>query len=469
MKALLLLPAAAAVLATGVFVGFHLGERPAAPEPVAPAEAEVVYRNASGEARTLTATEAAQRIENLEASMARRRSRAEPADDESPAPAAPAAGDPPAARLSRPDGTAYSSAELIELARHSPDIALRGAAIRELRRADTDEARTTLQTVLADAATPASLREEAAKALAQPPNRDKLPEELVTMLRAETDPAVRVALAQGVGRMRDREAWMTEIVSLVHDEKNPDVRKSLFEAVLRDARDPVAKEELLGVAVNASASLDERRAALAALPRGKTDAATVEKIEALLKDPDSRIRANAVELMGSAQAISPAALAAAFADDDAAVRRAALANGAARLPQFANDKSLAKPEVQRLVETAVRLASSDPDASVRRAAIQQVGNLPKAVRDDILAAGRNDSDLFVKLTAYARSPDAVGREGTPYFVTGLESSDSGVRDYAYRQLQRLTGVTAPFDTRWNPKARADAIAKIRQDLAAAPR
>jgi hypothetical protein len=467
MKALLVIPAAVAVLATGVFVGFQLAEqRPEPDAPATPAETEVVFKNASGETRTLTAAEAAERIEHLEASLAQRRRRADAADEETSAAAPqPAAGDPPDGKLLRPDGKPYSETELVALARESADASLRAAAVRELRHADTDVARAALQAVLADKSTPAAIREEAAKALAQPPNRDKLPEELVTLLRGETDPAVRLALAQGVGRMRDRDAWMTDIVAMVHDEKNPDVRKSLFDAVLRDARDPVAKAELLDVAVNAASSPEERRAALAALPRGKADAETVAKYESLLRDPDAKVRENAVALMGSAQAISPSALAAAFADDDPAVRRAALNSAAGRLPQFANDKSLAKPDYQALVAAAVRLAASDPDPSVRRAAVQQVGNLPKAVRDEVLATGRNDADLFVKLTSYARSPDPVAREGTPIFVSALESSDSGVRDYAYRQLQRLSGVTAPFDARWNAKARADAIGKIRQDLA----
>jgi hypothetical protein len=468
MKAVVLLvPAALAVLATGVFVGFHVAERPAeADAAAAPAgEAEVTFKNAQGEMRTLTAAEAAERIERLEATLARRRSRAE-TEDEASAAQPSAAGDPPSDRLLRPDGKPYTDAELLDLARNSADVALREAAIRELRRVDTDDARAALQAVLADKSAPAGVREEAAKALASPPNRDKLPEELVDLLRGETDPAVRLALAQGVGHMRDRDAWMNEIVSLVHDERNPDVRKALFDAVVRDARDPVAKAELLGIAADPSSSLDERRAALAALPRGRTDADTVAKLAPLLRDPDAKVRENAVALLGSAQAISPPDLAAAFADADPAVRRAALYSASGRLPQFANDKSLARTDYQSLVDTTVQLAASDPDPSVRRAAVQQVGNLPKTVRDEVLATGRNDSDLFVKLTSYARSPDPVAREGTPLFVSALDSTDSGVRDYAYRQLQRLDGVTAPFDARWNSKARADAIAKIRQDLAA---
>ena len=75
MKVLVLIPAAIAVLATGVALGVHHAERRDEPETAAApaAETEVVVRNASGETRTLTATEAAEKIEHLEISLARRR------------------------------------------------------------------------------------------------------------------------------------------------------------------------------------------------------------------------------------------------------------------------------------------------------------------------------------------------------------------------------------------------------------
>ena len=471
MKVLLLVPAALALLATGVAVGYGLSAGRETPEPAAPpAESEIVFHTPSGDTRVLTAAEAADRIERLELERSRRRNRVDPGEEETPA-AAPAAstGDPPEPKFAHSDGTPYSPAEIDEIARHSTDTTLRAAAIRELRRADTDAARATLQQVLADKTSPAAIREEAAKALAQPPNRDKLPEELVTALRDETDPAVRRALAQGVGRMRDREAWMTDIVGLVHTETDPEVRKALFEAVVRDARDPIARAELSSVASNASATIDERRAAIAAIPRGKTDPETLAKLDALMKDPDPRIRENAVAIVGSAGALSTAALAAAFEDPDPGVRRAALYSGTGRLPQFANDKSLPKETAPALAATVVKLASSDLDPSVRRAAIQQVGNLPKAVRDQVLATGRDDPDLYVRVASYARSPDPVAKEGIPLYVGALDSQDAGLRDFAYRQLQRLGGVTAPFDTRWNSKARNEAIGRIRQDLASSPR
>jgi DNA-binding transcriptional ArsR family regulator len=469
MKALLLVPAALALIGVGVLTGVQLAERPPEKDaPAAPSEGEVVFRNQYGETRVVTAAEAAQRIEQLEASLARRRVRSDATDEEA-APQVPAASEPPVTRLLRPDGRPYDEPELRELARTSTDQALRAAAIRELRRADSDTARTALREILDDKTTPAPLREEAAKALASPPNRDRLPEELVAALRAEADPAVRRALAEGVARMNERDAYMVDIVALVHGERDPEVRKALFAAVLRDARDPVARAELLAVGTDPSASIDERRAALAALPRGRTDAETVAKVAALLADPDARVRESAVAFVGSAESISPSQLAAALSDADAGVRRAAVSAGLNRLPQFANDATIAKQDVQELIAAAVRLAASDPDASVRRAAIQQAGRLPGDVRTQVIATGREDADLFVKLTAYARSPEPVAKQGTPLFVGALDSPDAGVRDFAYRQLQRFAGVTAPFDARWNRKAREDAIAKIRADLAAAGR
>jgi hypothetical protein len=468
MKALLLVPAALALVGVGVLAGVQFAERPTETETSAPPEAEVVFRNQYGETRVLTAGEAAQRIEQLEASFARRRVRSDADEDETAAPV-PVASEPPVPRLLRPDGRPYEESELRELAKTSPDQALRTAAIRELRRADTESARTALREILGDKTTPSALREEAAKALASQPNRDKLPEELVAALREESDPAVRRALAEGVGRMSERDAWMVEIVAIVHAERDPEVRKALFQAVAKAKSDPVARAELLAIGTDPSASIEERRAALAALPRGRTDAETVAKVAGLLNDPDARVRENAVAIVASAESITPSQLAAALADRDAGVRRAALNMGLNRLPQFGNDASVGKQELGDLVATAVRLAADDPDASVRRVAIQQAGRLPADARNQVIAAGRDDADLFVKLTAYARSPEPIAKQGTPLFLGALDSSDPGVRDFAYRQLQRHAGVTAPFDTRWNRKAREDAIARIRQDLAATGR
>jgi HEAT repeat protein len=469
MKAFLLVPAALALVGVGVVAGIQFAERPPVPDaPAAPSEGEVVFRSQYGETRVVTAAEAAQRIEQLEATLARRRVRADSGDEESATPA-PAATEPPVAKLLRPDGRPYDEPELRELAKTSSDPALRAAAIRELRRADTDTARAALREILDDKSSPSAVREEAAKALASPPNRDRLPEELVAALRAETDPAVRRALADGVGRMRDRDAYMVDIVAMVHGERDPDVRKALLDAVFRDGRDPVARAELLAIGTDPSASIDERRAALAAMPRGRTDAETLAKVASLLNDPDPRVRENAVAIVGAADATTPSQLAAAFADADSGVRRAAMNAGIGRLQQFANDAAVSKQDVQDLLAAAARIAASDPDASVRRAAVQQAGRLPADVRAQVLAAGRDDADLFVKLTAYARSPEPVARQGTPIFVGALDSPDTGVRDFAYRQLQRIAGVTAPFDARWNRKAREDAIAKIRADLAASGR
>src|SRR5262245_13854581 len=117
MKAFLLVPAALALVGVGVLVGIQLAER--APEkdaPAGPAEGGVVCRNQYGDTRVVTAAGAAQRIEQLEASLARRRVRSDASDEEA-APAAPVAGDPPASRLLRPDGKPYDEPELRELAK----------------------------------------------------------------------------------------------------------------------------------------------------------------------------------------------------------------------------------------------------------------------------------------------------------------------------------------------------------------
>src|SRR6185295_13170616 len=113
---------------------------------------------------------------------AARRRRNEEMDAADTAAAAPPPGDPPPAQtpgMRKKDGSSYSPGELRELAKSSDDAGLRIAAIRELRRDDTDESRAVLRTLLADKAGPSDVREAAATSLATPPNRDKLPEELV--------------------------------------------------------------------------------------------------------------------------------------------------------------------------------------------------------------------------------------------------------------------------------------------------
>jgi hypothetical protein len=469
MKRLLLVPAAIALVAVGLAAGHHLATSDKEPAPAPPpAEQEVTFRTATGETRTVTATEAAERIERLEAAVSSRRRRSEETD--APDAAAPApAGDPPTgSALVKKDGKEYSAAELRDLAKSSDDAALRLAAIRELRKDDTDESRAVLRTLLDDKAAPSDVREAAATSLATPPNRDKLSDQLVSALADEGDAAVRRALAQGVSRMRDRDAYMPEIVAAMQAERDPETKKALFFAVVRDAGDPAARAALLAVAVDGGATLDDRRAAVAAM-RNRGDAETVAKLTPLLTDPDAKIREGAVQVVAGSRAIAPSALAAALADDNAGVGPGAGESGGGRLPQFANDKNVLKADWQQLVDSAVRMAASDPDAAVRRAAVQQVGNLPKDVRDRVLETGRNDPDLFVKLTSYARSPDPIAKTGTNLFVSALDSDDQNVRGFAYRQLQRLGGVTAPFDQRWNAKARAAAIDKIRQDLAATNR
>jgi len=466
MKTILLVPAGFALLAVGLAAGHHLATSDREPAPAsAAAEQEVTFRTATGETRTVTAVDAAERIERLEAAVSRRR-RSEETDAADAAAPTPA-GDPPAtSALVKKDGKEYGAAELRDLAKSSDDAALRLAAIRELRKDDTDESRAVLRTLLDDKAAPSDVREAAATSLATPPNRDKLSEELVAAMAAEGDSSVRLALAQGVSRMRDREAYMPEIVAAMQREKDAETRKALFSAVVRDAGDPAARAALLAVAGDAGASLEERRAAVGAM-RSVRDADIVSTLRPLLSDPDAKIREGAVTVVAASRTMEPSALAAAFADENAGVRRAALASGGGSLQKFANDKSVSKADWQQLVDATVRIAASDPDATVRRAAVQQVGNLPKDVRERVLQTGRNDPDIFVRLTSYARSWDPVA--GTPLFVSALDDKDRDVREFAYRQLQRFGGVTAPFDARWNAKARAAAIDKIRQDLAAANR
>ncbi len=461
-------PAGLALLGAGALIG-----RSAAPTEPAGAEearrAEVVVRTPGDEPRTFSAREAADRIERLERALERRRverEREEEPDLEADAPsAAPVFPDTLPPPLLRPDGRAYTAEEIRDLARSSTDPTLRRQAIQALRRDDSDAARGLLRELLADPETPPEMRVEAAASLARPPHRDKLPEELIAALREETDPSVRKALVLGVTRLRDRGAWMSEISGLLRDEHDSEVRRALFEAVARTARDPAARAELLAVATDSGASIDERRVAMAALARTRPDAASLRQLSGLREDPDPAVRARAVEILATARALSPGDLGAALGDENADVRRAALASGLAQLAAFQSNKAVPRPQVQALVQRAVDLATSDPDPAVRRAAVYGVGSLPQARREQVLAAARQDADLFVRVIAYARSPNEVARSGTGTFLGAMDSSDAALRDTAYRQLQRLHGLTVPYDTRWNAKARAAALSEIQRQLA----
>lgn len=463
MSRLLLLLGGAALFATGAAAGGILSSGPET-EP-APPPARVVFRARDGAERELTPAEAAARIERLEAVAARTpRPRAAPSEEEEEEGVEPPP-PPPAEVLqipvpTRPDGRQYTTTELRDLATSpTTEPALRLSAIRALRRDDSPEARTILATLLEDPKTPLDARIEAAKSLSKPPHRDATPDELVRLLSApDLPPDVRREVADGLTRLRDRGAWMSEISAQLGKESDPEVRKLLFDSVQRSAWDPAAKQELLAIAGNSSASLDDRRAAVVALARQGGDRKVLDTLRPLLTDNDAGLRENAVLALARADRLSSEQLGAALLDDQPAVRAAALA---ARLP---GGKNVPKEAREQLLATAVKLASGDASPDVRRAALGWTGAMPKEVREEVLERARNDSDPLVRIEAYQRSPSDVVRQDQNRVLADLDSADARVRDAAYRLVVRTWNVDVPYRAAWNPKARAEALQAIRAQV-----
>jgi hypothetical protein len=258
---------------------------------------------------------------------------------------------------------------------------------------------------------------------------------------------------------------MSEIAEILSKETDPAVREQLLGAVARSFGDPAARAELLSLMSGDTATPDERRAAILALARGRPTSDLLAAARPLLESDDAVIRANAFRILAGARTLDPAVLDGAFADADPSVRATALATGMRHLAAMQKDKKLSPDDVQKLVDRAVALAGHDTDADVRRTAIEQVRNLPGKLREPVLAAGREDQDLFVRLTAYANSNVKVARTAKDEYVTGLRSDDPTTRSYAYRQIERLYGVDVAYNANWNDKARSKAETAILLQLA----
>ncbi|MCE9635227.1 MAG: HEAT repeat domain-containing protein [Planctomycetes bacterium] len=455
-----------ALFATGLGAGVVMSSQD---DPGLPDESgRVVVKLKDGEERTLTVAEAAARIERLEeiASRPQRARAARPEEDAEPEAAAPAPL-PPEANVpvpTKPDGKQYSVAELRDLAQGAAtDPVLRLAAIRALRRDDSPQARAILGTLLEDPKTPLDARVEAAKALSRPPHRDQTPDELVRLLASpDLPPDVRREVADGVTKLRDRGAWMSEIAGQFAKETDPEVRKLLFDSVQRSAWDPAAKLELLALAANGTASIDDRRLAVAALVKQGGDRQVLETLKPLLSNSDAVLRESAVLALARADKLSLGDIQAALGDDNAAVRAAALA---AKLP---NGKDIPKDERAAAIQTAVRLATTDPSPDVRKAALAWAGAMPKDAREQILETARNDGDPLVRIEAYSRSPAPVVRQQAERVLSDINSPDARVRDAAYRLVVKTWNVDVPFRAGWNQKARDAALAAIRAQVARAP-
>ncbi len=463
MRPIALLPVGAVLLGIGVATGLVLASF--SEEPAALIESDVLVRTRDGDVRTYTAESAAARIESLESLLRRLRARNGAREEDPLGGFEDAAADAesllPAPPLLRTDGRPYTNDELRALARGSKDEKLRAAAIRALRRVDSDDARTTLQAILADGESSAEIRLLAAQALARAPNRDHLPAELIAAMATETDPDIRRVLAGGVASLRERGAWMREIAGMLGEETDAEVRRALLGAVARSARDPAARQELLGIATSPGADPEERSWALGALTRGRPDRETIAALRPLLADRDPAVRVQALRVLTGDRGMPLATLREGLTDTDASVRATALWRGMNHFGRLAKDKKTNKGALNGVAQRAATLATSDPDAGVRRAGIVAARNLPKKLRERVLASGRKDADLAVRLSAYASSSRKVAKEATPEFLGALSSPDAGLRDYAYQQLRRLHDVRIPFQGGWNPDARAAAIDEIR--------
>ncbi len=470
MRNLALVLAGLGLAGLGVVVGSVVGS--GGPAEVEAPQAEVLVRDDSGDLRALSPEEAAARIESLESLVQRRERRYGSRADTSVQPEQETEEDDLMASLRvrlalvHPEGRPYTTPELRELALSSDDPVLRASAIRALRGDDSDEARATLQAVLSDGEAPKEVRLLAAQMLVRWPHRDHLPEELIEALSAETDPEIRLELTRGVTSLRARAAYMKEISELFREETDPSVRAALLRTLSQARRDPAARAELLHVATTPTAPAKERLAALRALTAGRPDADTVAMLEPLLKESDPAVRASALRILTSNRAMPLGTLRAGLADEDPSVRVTALAYGMHHTGRYWKDKKVDNALVKQTWGTVADLARSDPNADVRRAAVNSTGRLPKSQRNDVLTSAREDSDPFVRLTAYARSGGDIARTATQDFVGALASPDARLRTFAYRQLQRLHAVKEPYSGRWNDEARAEATQAIQREIAA---
>lgn len=463
MRTLLLAIGGLAAMGVGVAAGLVLGSggAPGADE-LAP-EPEVLLTSADGEERRLSLGEAAARIERLEALTDRRRERhTEPLAAEETDELEPMTGPTGWAGLRKADGSRYSLGELTEIITAGEDGQLVRAALRELRRHDSDAARQTLRDVLADPEADADLRLLAARMMARPPHRDPMTEELIAMLGEEDDPQIRLALAQGVTRLSERGAWMQEISALLGDETDAAVRAELLGGVARSSRDPAARAELLNLLDRPGVSNEERRRALDALDRGRPGPELRAKAEALLADADPALRRKAVAILTRERDMKLDTFVDALDDADPSVRAAALARGVRNLNRMRRSQDVDANARDQAIRDVAEMAGRDPDPGVRRVAVQNVWNLPRNMREGVLETGRADPDPRVRLAAYAASPEPVRRAATQEFVGGLESNDPDVRSAAYRQLSRLYQLEdVPYNGRWNDAARARAAREIR--------
>jgi len=465
VRPIVLIPFGVLILGAGLAAGLVAGS--SADDDSIGVEAEVVVRDDDGGVRTLTTAAASARIESLESLLRRSRDRRAGRfdDDDSEDGAAAIEIDAealqPTPPLRHPDGRRYTPDEIRALARGSKDPEVRRAAILALRRIDTDDARTTLQAILADKETSADMRLLTAKVLANRPHRDHLPSELITALADETDPELRKVLARGVAGLRERGVWMREISAALGVETDPEVRRALLSAVARSSRDPAARAELLAIAISPLAPANERRTALGALTRRAPDKEMVAQLRPLLTDPDPAVRAQALNVLSRDRGMPLGTLRAGLADGDASVRATALWRGMNHFRRYSKDKRVPKGQLAAAAARVMKLATSDPDAGVRRAGISASRHLPKKQRATVLASGRNDSDLGVRLAAYAASGRKIALGATDQFLGALSAPDARTRDYAYSQLRRLHGVRVPFQGIWNTDARNTAITEIR--------
>ena len=258
-------------------------------------------------------------------------------------------------------------------------------------------------------------------------------------------------VADGVTKLRDRGAWMPR--SRARWGRSPTRGpEALFDAVQRSAGDPAAKLELLAVAANDAASLDERRMAVNALLRQGADKKVLETLQLLLAHADAGPVESALLARARRQAV-----------DDADRRRAdrrerggAGRGAAARVPQLGkNPPKETKEQRGALIEVAVWLATTDSDPEVRRSALAWIGQMPKATQAQVLEAARNDVNPgaargVCAITGGGRARDA----GTDRHAARLAGRAGPRRRVPARRPDVGRGRAVPAG--WNPRARAAA-------------
>jgi HEAT repeat protein len=223
-------------------------------------------------------------------------------------------------------------------------------------------------------------------------------------------------LASALRAIRDDQAVETAIAGL---REEPYVRRLAAAFALGVLRDPRAAGALREVLKDKLAGV--RKAALGALAELGPNAESADACAQLLSDPDPHVRIAAIRAVARAT-VRPGPLLAEVAGDEQQLVRLEAARHVASLPHPAAEALLADPDL-RVREAAAHAAgrtqidglagllSDDPAADVRHAAASTLGRLGDAEVAELLLPAVEDPDAIVRAAVLRSLERILGRVG----------------------------------------------------------